>query len=380
MRISKLRKRPALRTKIARRITEISRSQWESVFPKVPESYDFFRTLDGSGFGQFSFYYIMVYKDKEPVGATTCFTMNYSLDTSVSGPLKRLTVSIKKLAPRIFNIKVLVCGTPIAPGRIGFKGDGDPVVRAILRRMERMAKREKAHIIAFKDFDKSYMKTLAPLKKEGFTRLNGLPLTELKIDFKDFEGYLATLHGENRYGLRRKYRKVDKNVTITMEEADALEDGALRDAYSLFCNVETKHGVNFEKVPVDFFRNIPKNMPGETKFFLWRINGAIVMFLFCLVSDGVLIDYYVGFDYKIAYKYHLYFIQFRDMIKWCIDNNISKFEMGVTGYETKRRLGFDFIHQDLYVRLRNRMLRPAFNLICKFLKFENYDPALRRLK
>ena len=378
--VSKLRKRPVLRTKAVRRITEISRDQWESVFPKAPESYDFFRTLDESGFDQFSFYYIMVYSNKYPVGATTCFTMNYSLDTSVGGPLKRLTTSVKKLVPRIFNIKALICGTPIAPGRIGLIGDGDTVIKAILRCIERIAKKEKAHIIAFKDFNKTYMKILEPLKAENFARLSGLPLTELKINFKDFEGYLAALHSSNRYGLRRKYRKVDNNVTITMEEMDALDDDTLRDAYKLFCNVETKHGMNFEKVPIDFFRNIPKNMPGRTKFFLWRMDGAIVIFSFCLVSNGALIDYYVGFDYAVAYKYHLYFIQFRDMIKWCIDNSITKFEMGVTGYETKRRLGFDFIPQYLYVKLRNRMLRPAFNLICRFLKFENYDPALKRLK
>jgi hypothetical protein len=54
--------------------------------------------------------------------------------------------------------------------------------------------------------------------------------------------------------------------------------------------------------------------------------------------------------------------------------------MGITGYEAKRRLRFDFIPLYLYAKLRNRMLRPVFNLICQFLKFENFDPALKKGK
>ena len=65
---------------------------------------------------------------------------------------------------------------------------------------------------------------------------------------------------------------------------------------------------------------------------------------------------------------------------WAIKNGIKKYEMGITGYEPKRRLGFDFIPLYLYVKLRNRMLRPVFNLICQFLKFENFDADLRQAK
>ena len=54
--------------------------------------------------------------------------------------------------------------------------------------------------------------------------------------------------------------------------------------------------------------------------------------------------------------------------------------MGITGYEPKRRLGFDFVPLYLYVKLRNRVFRPAFNLICQFLKFENFDESLKKAK
>jgi hypothetical protein len=98
------------------------------------------------------------------------------------------------------------------------------------------------------------------------------------------------------------------------------------------------------------------------------------------VSKDILIDYYVGLDYSVAHKYHLYFLKFRDVMNWCIEHKIKKYEMGITGYEPKRRLGFEFVPLYLYAKLRNSAFRPVFNLICQFLKFEHFDPSLQKAK
>ena len=379
MLISKRHKRLSLKTKVAKNIAEIPADDWNKVFPDVLESYDFFRTLDESGMGQFSFYYIMAYNRKVPVGATACFLLNYSLDTSINGPLRRATNSIKKIMPNIFSIKALACGMPIGEGRIGISGQREIVLKAILRRMEQIARKNKAPIIAFKDFDPTYTDLLDPLQKIGFSKFDSLPTTKLNVWFKDFEEYLNTLSSANRYDLRRKFRKVDGHVKIDLEIVDALEDGALQDIYRLYLNMVEKHDMGFELMPVEFFKNISRNMPKHTKFFLWKIEGKLTAFLLCLISKDVLIDYYVGLDYSVAHEYHLYFIKFRDTLNWCIKHNIKKYEMGITGYEPKRRLGFDFVPLYLYVKLRNRMLRPIFSFICQFLKFENFDPSLKEV-
>ncbi len=378
--VSRRHKKLGLRTRVVRRISDIPADDWHKVFPPVLESYDFFRTLDESGLSQFTLYYIMVYDHQAPVGATTCFLMDYSLDTSISGPCKRITSAIKKINPRILSLKALLCGNPLAMGRIGIAGDPKAAVHVILRRMEQIAKKNKASVVGFKDFDESSAKTLDPLRKEGFSRFDSLPGTELDVSFKDFESYLKTLSGATRYDLRRKFKKVDNRVPIGMEVVDSLKDDMLRDVYRLYMEVVNKHDMGFEVISMDFFRNISKNMPGKAKFFLWKIEGRLVAFLFCLVSDGLLIDHYAGFDYAVAHAYHLYFIKFRDTLDWCMKNGIKKYEMSQTGYETKIRLGFTLTSFYIYARLRNRMLRPVFAFFCQFLKFENFDPYLKQLK
>jgi predicted N-acyltransferase len=378
--VSKHHKPSTLKTRITRRINDIPAEDWNKVYPDKLESYELFKTFDDSSLSQFSLFYIVVYDRKTPVGAASCFLMDYSLDTSVSGPLRRLTNSIRKLAPGIFSLRALVCGSPVGQGRIGLLGDKDAVLKAILCAMERIAKKNKAAIIAFKDINNTYTELFSSLKKKGFSRLDSLPSSELNIRFKDFEGYLNTLSSESRYGLRRKFKKVDGCLDIETEVMDSLGDETLAEAHCLYVDVDKKHGIPFETMPIEFFKNISKNMPGRAKFFLWRIDGKLVKFLLALVSDDTFIDYYVGFDYSVAHRYHLYFLGFRDTLNWCIKNNIKRYEMGVTGYETKRRLGFGFVPLYIYAKLRNRALAPVFKLICQFLKFENFDPDLKKIK
>ncbi len=379
--ISRRHKKTPLRTRVVKRIEEIPADAWNKVFPRVLESHDFFRSLDESNFEQFSFFYILVYERRQLVGATACFLVNYSLDTSINGPLRRVSNYVRKFKPGIFSIKTVVCGMPIGQGRIGASGDANKILKAILRRLEQVARKEKAAIIAFKDFDHSYTGMLDPLQKEGFSKFDSLPTTEMNIWFKDFEDYLKSLSGASRYDLRRKFKKVARDhVRIDFEILDKLDDDTIADVYGLYMQVVDQHDMSFERLPVDFFRIISRNMPRNVKFFLWRIDKKLTAFLFCLLSEELLIDYYVGLDYAVAHKYHLYFVKFRDVLNWCIKNKIKKYEMGITGYEPKRRLGFDFIPLYLYVKLRNRMLRPIFKFFCQFLKFENFDPDLRKAK
>ncbi|MBF0571407.1 MAG: GNAT family N-acetyltransferase [Candidatus Omnitrophica bacterium] len=396
MRISRQFKKRHLRTRVINKIEEISPEEFNKVFPHVPERYHFLKTLDESKFGQFSFYYILVYTRKQPgphprhsqlpaghssllVGIAPCFTVNYSLDTSINGPLRQFSNSIKKTFPNLFSIKALVCGIPMGQGQMGILRGYSGVLKAIEERMEALARKIHVPIIAFKDFDQSYDDLFNPLLKNDFLKIDSLPMTRLALDFSNFEEYLKSLSGPTRYDFRRKIKKAS-SIKIESSMETHLDDDTLNEVYDLYLQAVETHDMGFEIVPKDFFRLISKNMPQETKFFLWKINGKLVAFVFCLVSEDILLDYYLGFDYTPAHEYHLYFIKFKEILNWCLANNIKTYEMGATGYEPKRRLGFDFVPVYLYVKIRYKILRFCLKCLCALLKFENFDPEIRRWK
>ncbi len=346
--------------KIVRKIADIPAGDWNKVFPEAGENYYFLKTLDESNLSQFSFYYILVYDKDTPVGAASCFIMNFPLDITVTGRLKNVTSFFKKILPSILNPKILICGLPNGQGRIGIAADPAVVIRAIYDGMEEIARQEKAAVIVFKDFNLSYREALDKHLDAGFFRIASLPFTEMDISFASFDDYLETLSYISRSGLRRKFRKIGKEAKIGLEITGKLEETVLDEAYALYLQTYERKEVGLEKVPVDFFRNISKNMPDETKFFLWRIDDSLVAFSYCLASGGRFIDYYLGFDYSVAYQYHLYFVRFRDQLNWCIENKIGKYEFGPTGYESKRRLGFKVVPLFNYVKNRNKFLNPVF--------------------
>jgi len=361
--------------RITRRIEEILRQDWEQVFPKVLENYDFFRTLDESDFPQFSFFYIMAYDRGRPVGATSCFLMDYPMDLAVEGAFKKVLDAIKKFAPRILSPRIVICGIPMGQGRVGVAGEAGPVLKAICKAMEKIAREHKAGIIAFKDFNSTYNDMFKDLLKDGFFQVQSLPSTDMRLTFTGFQQYMDSLSNASKSGLKRKFKKIDGKVKIDLEITDKIDDGVLAEIYPLYLQTHERQDIGMEKLGPDFFKNIARNMPRQIKYFLWRMEAKIVAFSLCFVSEDYFIDYYLGFDYSLAHEFGLYFIRFRDMMKWCIDHSIKVYEMGQTSYEAKRRMGFDFIRLYIYARHRNRLINPLFKFLGRIVKPENFHPV-----
>ncbi|MFH0762877.1 MAG: GNAT family N-acetyltransferase [Candidatus Omnitrophota bacterium] len=372
----------AIQTRIFNKIAEISPQEWNSVFPDVLEGYYFFKSLDESGFTQFEFRYILVYDNNSLIGAAPCFLMDFPMDAGIQGTVMKFTEFIKRFLPSIFNIKAVLCGLPMDRGRLGVLNEDarEEAIEGISRAMHKIAKKEGARVVAFKDFGPGYLQSLDPLLKKGFFKIESMPTTVLDINFSSFQEYLLGLSTASRYDLRRKFKKVDGKVDIKMQVVGKLNDEELAQVYNLYLQTLNRQEIGLEIAPMEFFRLISENMPQKAKYFLWRINNKLAGFALCLFSQGYFIDLYLGFDYSVAYKYHLYFIKIRDLINWCIENKLKTYEMGVTNYEPKRRLDFKFIPLYIYARHRNGLLNHFFRILGRFLSPINFDPVLKKMK
>ncbi len=367
---------PPFKIKITRKITELPLDDWNKVYPGVVENYFFFKTLDESGLKQFSFFYILIYENNIPVGAASCFIMNFPFDVTVDGWFKKVLRPFKK----ILSPRVLMCGLPMGQGRVGIRGDQEKIIDILRDCLEDLAKKEHVAIIIFKDFNASYDEMLNPLLRKGFFKVESLPSTDMEINFSSFEGLLKNLSSVSRSDLRRNFRKVDAKEKLDLEVVSVLSAENLDQVYGLYLQVLRSHEVSLEELTRDFFSNISKNMPKETRFFLWRLNGKLVTFALCLVSGDYFIDYYLGFDYSLSREYYLYFVRFRGLINWCISQGIKKYEMGPTGYEAKKRLGFNFLHLYFYIKHRNRAMNLLFKVLKPIFSPANFDPIFKELK
>jgi hypothetical protein len=119
-------------------------------------------------------------------------------------------------------------------------------------------------------------------------------------------------------------------------------------------------------------------MPDRARFFIWRQNGKIVAFSFCLVCDAAIYDECIGLDYSVALDLHLYFYTLRDIISWSLQQGLKYYYSNPLNYEPKLHLDCELVPLDLYVMHMNPLLNPIFRRVIKYLGPTRHDPVLQR--
>jgi hypothetical protein len=121
-------------------------------------------------------------------------------------------------------------------------------------------------------------------------------------------------------------------------------------------------------------------MPEKTRFFIWRQEGRIVAFNVCLVHDGVIHDLDLGMDYTVALDLHMYFVTWRDIVQWSIEQGLRMYHTGPMNYDPKLHLKLALAPQDLYARHVTGWLNPFFKVAMQFMHPVRHDPIIRQFE
>ncbi len=249
-------------------------------------------------------------------------------------------------------------------------------IREVLPEFARQA---KASLIVFKDFPSTYRETLADLARTGFTRIPSMPMTELLLDYRDFEHYVTTLGASTRKDLRRKFRRIAAAAPITVEIVTDLTP-SLDDVYPFYLQVHERSPMKFERLTKEYLSELGRRMPDRVRFFIWRQDGKAIAFSVALVHDGTIYDDYLGLDYRVALDLHLYFYTLRDILSWSLEQGLKRYRSSPLNYQPKLHLGCDLYPLDLYVRHTNPVLNKIFRSFLKLLEPTRHDPVLRRFR
>ena len=255
---------------------------------------------------------------------------------------------------------------------------GDPSwkIGALAESLPVVAKSLRAGMIVFKDFPKSYRDQLAALRGHGYTRIPSMPGSKLDLHFTSFEDYLQNkLSHKTRKNLRNKFRKASENFPVHMEVRTDISDH-VDELLPLYQQVLKKSQYRFEELTRDYFVDLGRKMSDRAIFFIWRHKGRAVAFCSCLRHNGVLRDNYIGLDYEVALKGHLYFVTMRDMLTWALVNGYRTYYSAPLNYEPKYHLRHDLVPLDLYVRATSGWLNPLLRLALPFLEPTRYDSII----
>ncbi len=376
-------KQPLLHIEVYTTLKDIPQETWDRLFnAEIIENYCYQKTLEESHLKEFTFYYFVAKRNGKIVAIIPAFTSNFSFSTIIQGKFQKFILNIQKFLPRFFKIKILFIGSPTAEELyIGIPEEEDlnKILDKALKKIFTFARKKRTSAVLFYNLTRKQQDLADYLLRKGFTKMENFPNTVLKINATSIEEFMDSLGKSTRKSLKRKLNKTSELVELKTEMSEDV--GFIKDRiHELYLTNFTESDVRFETLTKEFFQNICRNMPGIAKYFLTYDNTRLVAFNLLMIKNGTAIDKFVGFDTEVSHKYNLYYTTFIHNIEYCIKNNIRYYQMGITDYEPKIRLGATLSPLYIYVRLSNPILNFIGKFFIKSLEPKRFDPTLKNLE
>jgi len=373
---------------VAPSIEAFGREEWNRLFPGELEDWSYYRAVENSALPEFSWLYFGVRDDSGLLrAAVPAFITDYELDTTLSGPLRRLSDAISRVFPRLLRQKMLSLGSPVSEiCHLGFAVDASAdeqqrLLDTILARAETFARENRVRMIAVKDASAAQDSLWAIVAKaHGLRRQPGLPTAFLDVRFADLDGYLATLSRATRKDVRRKLRDSAGLRSEWRASIDGIEDEVMRLYKSTHANAE----FSFEELTPAYFSGVLREMNGRASCATYWLGERLVAFNLVLHDNerqegGRLLDKFLGMDYAAAREYNLYFYTWIENVRRCIDMKIGLYQSGQGLHALKRRLGSRLSANWLWYRHRNRVVDAVFALVERVARLDRHDPELAAL-
>jgi predicted N-acyltransferase len=286
---------------------------------------------------------------------------------------------VRRLWPRFLRMRTLMVGCAAGEGHID--GDESSIgihAQILAFAIIRQARELNAKLIVLKEFPAKYRPPLQCFLRLGFTRVPSFPMTRLNIDYPSFDAYMTRVLGrEMRRNLRRKFKAAATAPSIEMIVVDDVTS-IIDDIYPLYLSVYERSKFRFEKLTKEYFCSIGRLMPDKVRYFVWRQNGKIIAFKLCMVQGDTIYAEYIGLDYSIALRLHLYHYAFRDVVTWAMANGYKWFCSSGLNYDPKLHLRSKLDPLDLYVRHTSGLFNWMLKWILPLLEPTRYDDVLRR--
>jgi hypothetical protein len=355
---------------------------WVSGFENYTFDHRYYEIIGESLKGQFAHYYLFLRDADGTTRAIQPFLI-VRQDIAAGTPafVRNALARVRRVIPGFLKLRMLMLGCAAAEGDIVLdrvSRSASWTVDALEEILVPVARRLKAALIVFKDYPKHYRQYLDRLCFSGFRRVPSMPAVRMDLDFLDFDDYLNTrLSYATRKNLRRKFRKAQRGPPIDWEVVTDLSP-CVDEVYPLYRQTLSRSKFRFQELTRSYFCELGRRMNDRVRFFLWRQEGRVIAFACVIAHDGVLRDTYLGLDYTVALKYHLYFVTWRDIIVWALKNGFHTYHSGPLNYEPKYHLRMALESLDLYVRSPYGCLDPLFKLVLPLLEPVRYDRAIRK--
>ncbi|MDD5432115.1 MAG: GNAT family N-acetyltransferase [Candidatus Omnitrophica bacterium] len=365
-------------------INSISKDDWDNLFDEnILEGYGYHKAFEESHIKEFTLKYLVAKRNNAICAIIPFFISDFSFSTLIQGSLQKIILNIQSFFKRFLKMRMLFVGFPTTEELylgISKKENKRDFFELLVKEFSRISKKMNISVTLFFNLAEKDKLLAQVLYKKNFVKMENYPNTMLAIKGETFEEYLSSLSRNTRKDFKRKLRDSAALTILTTEVIDNI-DSIKNEIFKLYLNNFSASEVQFETLTPDFFQNIFKYMKENAKMFITRSpDNKILAFNLCLIKNDTCIDKFIGFDKKTSHKLHLYHATFHHNITWCLKNKIRYYQMGITDYHPKIRLGAKLIPLFVYFKCTNPILWLFAKPIAKIIQPKNFDPGLKNIK
>ena len=333
----------------------------------------FLATVERAFTGQGRFVHALVVDQHEqPMAWASLCTFAVDILTLAGPGAQSIAGGARAVSPGLGLLRVLFVGLPVSLGQshLAMSPGAEPaaVLAALDEAADEIAERERAWLIVWKEFDPAGAAALGPLLARGYRRAESLPMYELDVRFKDFAE--VARHSSRTTGTTSSARSANSASqawVAQLHDAAEIRHVYTAEVHRLYEAVVARSPVKLEVLPIEFFHELTRQLPGQVSLTKVTNGQRVVAFNWGMMDGPVHHYLFCGMDYAVGRDADLYFNLMYHQLDDALRRGPERVVVGQTADMFKARLGCRATRRYFFVKPRGLMagaaLRHGFRLL-----------------
>jgi predicted N-acyltransferase len=336
--------------KIHESILEIDPAVWDSIIGVngLVRSHAYLAAIESSAINDCKHFYPVV---SNALGIVVAHASVYTITTDFAQLLPSQLRSICRLVRRrwtkFLQIKITECASPLTASHgISLSANEERIllIEEISTAIEALASAENSPLIVIRDFLTSERQQFDGLLAAGYNLVSNMPLARIRIRWRSYDEYLASMRARYRKDVKRRLISADRRGQKVSTIASFGCDAGLwvRQVRTVF---EHTKGFKRELISSDYYEYMDRNLGDKSVLVVAERDGRFVAHGMVLHDDTTTIATYFGRDPGAASQE--WFQLVNEVIRIGIDKKSEFINLGLGSYDAKTNVGADI--EPLYV-------------------------------
>lgn len=359
-------------------VAEIEVAAWEQVRPVSDIFLDLrlLRAVETSMGSTCRFRYVL-YRNaaSEPVAIAVFCTFTIDIGVLADDDWSRWALGLcRRISRWLVDYRIAFCGLPLSACQSSLRfvpgADTTAILGKLDQTLRRLARKDGASILVFKEFADDELPPLEALMPLGYRRADSLPTHVLALQSTTFDGYLQDVGKKKRHHIRQSMKKFAESgiQVVTTSDPATIERLFTPEVHQLYEAVLNRSKTQLERLPRAFFLEMARQLPDCCEFQFALESDRVVGFCISVRAGHEYRPLFVGFDYERNRDVDLYFNLLFRTIADGAGHGAAIVELGQNSDYLKRtKLGCLQARRSIFVRGRNALMNGVIGLLFKQL-------------